>query len=295
MTTAIKRFPPDKPVANIVEEIKQSGVTIIENLFTSDAIDSLSAKLNPRLEAQEPGGGEFFGNRKRSVGGLFGLGPEFSEHLLGNERVLELADAILLPEYPMAATSTPPEPLGFFEVPDPTIGPNCHHYRINATVAMQVCRGGQNQTLHRDEWRYLPYMRPDPDGPEVTLAIMVACSDFTEKNGATRYVPGSHRWARDRQPEETEVVQAVMPRGSAAFWLGTIFHGLGASVDDQPRTGLIYSFVVDRFTQEENQFTVVPAAIAATIPKRAQQLIGYRSSSALNFIEGLDDNHVLSL
>ena len=98
MTTAIKTFPPDKPVANIVEEIKQSGVAIIENLFPSDAIDSLSAKLNPRLEAQEPGGGEFFGNRKRSVGGLFGLGPEFSEHLLGNERVLELADAILLPE-----------------------------------------------------------------------------------------------------------------------------------------------------------------------------------------------------
>ena len=78
MTTAIKRFPPDKPVANIVEEIKQSGVTIIENLFTSDAIDSLSAKLNPRLEAQKPGGGEFFGNRKRSVGGLFWLGHEFS-------------------------------------------------------------------------------------------------------------------------------------------------------------------------------------------------------------------------
>ena len=67
MTVAIKRFSPDKSVANIVEEIKQSGVAIIENLFTSEAIDSLSASLNPRLEAQEPGGGEFFGNRKRSV------------------------------------------------------------------------------------------------------------------------------------------------------------------------------------------------------------------------------------
>jgi hypothetical protein len=41
-------------------------------------------------------------------------------------------------------------------------------------------------------------------------------------------------------------------------------------------------------------FTAVPPAIAATLPKRAQQLIGYRSSHALNFIEGLDDNHVLS-
>ena len=89
-------------------------------------------------------------------------------------------------------------------------------------------------------------------------------------------------------------MQAVMPKGSAAFWLGTTFHGLGASVTGAPRTGIIYSFVVDRFTQEENQFTAVPPAIAATLSKRAQQLIGYHSSSALNFIEGLDDGHVLS-
>jgi hypothetical protein len=294
MTGTIKTFSPDDTAAHIALEIRASGVAIIENLFSPEAIGSLCANLNPALDSQEPGGGEFFGNRKRSVGGLFGRWPEFSEHLLGNERVLELADRILLPECPMAASSTPPKAPDFFDVPDPRKGPNCHHYRINATVAIQVCRGGTNQVLHRDEWRYLPYMRPDPDGPEVTLAIMVACSDFTAHNGATRYIPGSHRWPRDRQPKEAEVVQAVMPKGSAAFWLGTVFHGLGASVVDEPRTGLIYSFVVDRFTQEENQFTAVPPAIAATLPKRAQQLIGYRSSHALNFIEGLDDNHVLS-
>lgn len=294
MTQAIRKFRPEDPVADISTEISASGVAIIENLFPAHAIDSLTTNLAADLEAQEPGGGQLFGNRKRSVGGLLGRGPEFSEHLLGNERVLELADAILLPECPVAANSTAPKPPGFFDVPDPAIGPNCHHYRINATVAMQVCRGGHNQELHRDEWRYLPYMRPDPDGPEVTLAVMVALTDFTAGNGATRYVPGSHRWPRNQRPNETEVVQAIMPSGSAAFWLGTVFHGLGASVVDEPRTGIIYSFVVDRFTQEENQFTAVPPIMAATLPKRAQQLIGYRSSHALNFIKDLDDNHVLS-
>ena len=35
-----------------------------------------------------------------------------------------------------------------------------------------------------------------------------------------------------RFPEEQEVVQAVMPRGSAAFWLGSVYHGLGINTTD---------------------------------------------------------------
>lgn len=302
-TASIRRFQPDDPAAGIAAEIRKNGVAMVERLFAPEVADLLVAKVTPALNQQKPGGGDFFGHRRRSVGALFARGPEFAEHFLLNERVLEVVDAILLPEHPMAAatlrqrekqaTGSDGLPTNFHQRPDPLIGPNCHHYRINATVAMQVVQGGANQYLHRDEWRYKPYMHRDPDGPELSLAIMVAGTDFTADNGATRYVPGSNHWPEGRAPTEAEVVQAVMPRGSAAFWLGSVYHGLGINHTAAPRTGFIYSFALDHLAQEENQFLSVPPDIAETLPPRAQQLLGYRMSATVNFVAGRDRDFVL--
>ncbi len=300
MELAIRRFSPEDDMMEVVDEIQNNGVAVIENLFPSQIIDSLLEKLLPELDLQEPGGGSFFGSKKRSLMSLFGRGACFSEHLLLNEKLLQVADGILLPDFPMAARNAGKAPSVFeggwpAKAPDPRVGPNCHHYRINASVAMQVCQGGTDQPLHRDEWRYLPYMHRDPEGPEYSLAFMVAMSDFTADNGATRFIPGSNRWSQNRRPLDKEVVQAVMPKGSVAVWLGSVFHGLGTNETVEPRNGLIFSYAIDRMTQEENQFVAVPWALARTLPKKAQQLIGYRSSQGLNFIEGLEDDHVLSI
>lgn len=293
MPASIKRFRPSAAAADIVAEIRANGVAVVEDVFAAEAMEALLGRVAPALDAQEPGGGEFFGRRKRSVGALFARGREFSEHLLLCDRILEVVDGILLPACPMAEGAVLPEPAGFFDAPDPAVGPNCHHYRINATVAMQVLEGGTNQTLHRDQWRYRPYMTRDPDGPELTVAIMVAATDFTADNGATRYVPGSNRWPEGRQPLEEEVVQAVMRKGSIAFWLGSVYHGLGINTTDTPRTGFLFSYGLDHLAQEENQFLSVPPEIAGSLPARAQQLLGYRMSPSINWVVGRDPDLIL--
>ena len=74
--------------------------------------------------------------------------------------------------------------------------------------------------LHRDEWRYRPYMTRDPEGPELTLAFMVALTDFTVENGATRSSPGSNHWPEGQRPDESQVEQAKKARGlSRAYTL----------------------------------------------------------------------------
>jgi ectoine hydroxylase-related dioxygenase (phytanoyl-CoA dioxygenase family) len=306
MAAYIKTFDRTAETAEIVAEIRSNGVAVIERLFSNDEMDTLVGIVRTELDKQEPGSGEFFVNQKaRSVSRLFARGIEFSEIFLQNERVLELEDAILLPEIPMASSAQAKTEIEdsraaqrsadrFFTRPDPLVGPNCHHYRLNASVAMEVCRGGEHQGLHRDQWRYQPYMHRDPAGPELTMAIMVAGTDFTAENGATRFVPGSNHWPNDREPEEHEFVQAVMPKGSAAFWLGSVLHGFAKSSADEPRTGFIYSFGLDHLAQEENQFLAVPPDIARTLPLRARQLLGYRSSPAINWVEGLDRNDMLT-
>ncbi|MDE0009471.1 MAG: hypothetical protein OXS50_14470, partial [Gammaproteobacteria bacterium] len=140
LTPSIRRFQRDDPAAGIAAEIRANGVAVVERLFTPEVADLLVAKVTPALERQEPGGGDFFGHRRRSVGALFARGAEFAENLLQSERVLEVVDAILLPEHPMAAATRRRKeekqatvgdglPTNFHQRPDPLVGPNCHHYR----------------------------------------------------------------------------------------------------------------------------------------------------------------------
>ena len=63
---------------------------------------------------------------------------------------------------------------------------------------------------------------------------MWALTDFTEANGATRLVPGSH--LRDHSPDygaPYDSIAAEMPKGSVLIWHGSLWHGGGAN--DTPR------------------------------------------------------------
>jgi ectoine hydroxylase-related dioxygenase (phytanoyl-CoA dioxygenase family) len=60
------------------------------------------------------------------------------------------------------------------------------------------------QVLHRDEgmwavsdWNdWIPSAQSDTERPEFSVSVMWAVTNFTKQNGATRVIPGSHRWDR---------------------------------------------------------------------------------------------------
>ena len=307
MSASIASFSRDDKAADVAVALRRDGAAIVRELVAPEVMDALTGKFAPELEKQQPGGGPFFGNRKKSIGRLFARGSEFSEQLLLNPLMLEVTDAILLPQYPMApsaaALAKPPEPLHsdnskdvyaqLLRSRDPVLGPNCHHYRVNVGAALQVWGGGTAQPLHREMDIYRPFLEHDPEQPEYILAVNWAGTDFTRDNGATRLVPGSHRWPQERQADEHEVAQAVMPKGSVVFWLGRVLHGLGASRSDEPRTGILFTMVVNWLATEENQYLAVPPEIARTLAKRAQQLLGYRSSLSVGWVPGLDSENML--
>ena len=278
----------------------------MRELVAPEVMDVLAGKLAPELEEKEPGGGPSFGGRMKSTFRLFARGSEFSEQMLLNPLLLEVTDAILLPEYPMAlsaaALTRPPKRNSYASedvIPelavtrDPILGPNCHHYRVNVGGTLQVWGGGTAQPLHREMDIYRPFLEHNPEQPEYIVAMNWAGTDFTLDNGATRLVPGSHRWPQERKAEEHEVAQAVMPKGSVVFWLGSVLHGLGASRSDEARTGIIFTMVVNWLATEENQYLAVPPEIARTLTERAQQLLGYRSSATLGWVPGLDSENML--
>jgi ectoine hydroxylase-related dioxygenase (phytanoyl-CoA dioxygenase family) len=111
---------------------------------------------------------------------------------------------------------------------------------------------------------------------------MVALSDFRRESGATRVVPGSHRWPAERWPEPDEIADAEMPAGSAVLYLGSTMHGGGANATaDEWRFGLHVSYVLGWLRTEENNYLAVPPAVAATLPRAAQEVLGYAVHDAL--------------
>ena len=306
MTRTIATHTADDPVDDVIATLNRDGAAAILNLVAPEFMDSLVAGLD--FDESTKVGNEFIGGQdNRSIGAALHANPELCETLLLNERVLEVAERMLLPEEPMAASSmpSPKHKLQFTTSDDgceqlqsfatyPRNGPNCHHYRVGASVSLEARNGGAVQVLHREMAIYEPYMRHGPDSRELILNVMWAGNDFTAENGATRLVPGSYLWPAERLANESEVAQAVMPKGSVLFWLCRTLHGLAASSSDIKRTRIFHSLVVNWLAQEENQYVAFPAAEAARLSTRARQLMGYRSSISCGWVKGRDGDDLLA-
>ena len=165
-------------------------------------------------------------------------------------------------------------------VSDALLLPNCSTYWMNTGQMMIIGPGESAQALNRDadNWRTMNR----PDGFEVTVGCMIAISDFAEELGATRVVPGSHRWTDfARRPNTDEVTHAVMRAGSGMIYTGRALHGAGANVTtDGWRYGLHVSYVLGWLTPEEAGPLGVDWSTASRFPERAQQLLGWRCYAA---------------
>jgi ectoine hydroxylase-related dioxygenase (phytanoyl-CoA dioxygenase family) len=163
--------------------------------------------------------------------------------------------------------------------------------QISCTQLIEIGPREVAQELHRDDSVHHTFH----PGVETSINSMYAFSDFTAENGATRVVPGSHKWDDTRTPQEHEVVQATMPRGSILIWLGSTWHGGGPNrTADQYRLGAAYTYSLGHLRQEENQYLAVPREVVRQYPKRVQDLLGYCVSPPMcGFVEGQQPSVVL--
>lgn len=167
----------------------------------------------------------------------------------------------------------------YLSVADAVLLPWCKDYWMNTGQMMIIGPGEKAQYLHRDADNWPTMCRPD--GPEVTLSCLFAISDFTAEVGATRVVPGSHRWDDySRRAEPDEVCQAVMPAGSGVIYTGRVIHSGGANATtDTWRYGLHVSYVLGWITPEEAGPLATPWEDVAHLSPQAQRLLGWRSSA----------------
>jgi ectoine hydroxylase-related dioxygenase (phytanoyl-CoA dioxygenase family) len=161
-------------------------------------------------------------------------------------------------------------------------------FQLHLTQMIAIGPDEPGQPIHRDQWAFDFF--PFPQGYEVQCNTIWAMTDFTEQNGATRLVPGSHRAADKLEFTHEDVVPAEMPAGSVLFYTGALYHGAGANRSGDVRYGLNITYNVSWLRQEENQYLAVPAAVARTLPEPLLRLMGYaRGAYALGYVGDLRD------
>lgn len=155
-------------------------------------------------------------------------------------------------------------------------------YLLSSFAANIACRGGEPMRLHIDQG-YVP-----PETPYAAAAnIMWMLDDFTEDNGATRVVPGSHRvFERPDPTEPIATVPAVGEAGTAMVFDARVWHGTGASVADEPRHGVLSYFCRPFLRQQENHTVSTDPEVLAGASPELRRLLGFHPWRSLGGRQG---------
>lgn len=251
-------LPADATAGQVCERLDADGYAIVEGALSPEEVRAKKEALLEILRQTPVGRNDFEGFQTQRIYALLAKTRAFDDAAT-HPLVLEVLDRVLV------------------------------NYTLSAPQAIQIGPGETAQSLHRDDSVY-PLKMPHP---ELVVNTMWAIDDFTEENGATHVVPGSHRWV-DRRPEPGMATErAVMPAGSLMFFVGSVFHGGGANNSPRPRLGVIIEYVVSWLRQQENQYLAVPRETVRELPRRLQELIGY--SLYPQFVGQVDGEHPLKV
>ena len=143
---------------------------------------------------------------------------------------------------------------------------------VSSLSSITIGPGEVAQPIHADD-----QVMPLPKPHIATVAnSMWAITDFTEANGATRIIPGTH--LADHSPEYGKHYHsecAEMAVGSILIWHGSLWHGGGANTTEQARTGIAMNYCAGWVRQQENQQLGIPLATVRSFSPALQELCGF--------------------
>jgi Phytanoyl-CoA dioxygenase (PhyH) len=155
---------------------------------------------------------------------------------------------------------------------------------LSSMSANIIAGGGSSMIVHADQG-YMPEPWARPQGINIAWCV----DDFTTTNGATQYVPGSHKLNRNRRKDEPlgELVSLEAPAGSIIAMEGRVWHTNGRNVGGTLRAGIFTWYTLPIYLPQENWFLSVNPAIRQFGSETLLTLLGFRPQ-VLGRINGLD-------
>ena len=177
-------------------------------------------------------------------------------------------------------------------------------YLLSDLTAHITHPGNAQMSLHTDQWWMPPTMQPGdsdyvrcgdlsrdyrrsnagptpsayPILPPFQVNVIWMLCNFSEHNGATRFVPGSH--LSGHQPDPRMVYEAVSvpgKEGTAIVWDGRVWHGAGANSSSEPRYALVTPYKGPQLRQRVNFPYGTKREVLSGLCAQEKHLLGFQS------------------
>lgn len=167
--------------------------------------------------------------------GLVGKSKIFTECIPGNKLYRDVCDELL--------SSTHESWLG------QKVETSISRPQLNNTIVFSIAPGAKRQELHRDDMNWhneLPGLDSHEDykiGRDIDIGFFVAGKRTTKANGATRFIPRSHLWAKTQAPNEDLAYYAELDAGDGFIMLASAYHGGSANTTEDEERLILSCFM----------------------------------------------------
>ncbi|KAF9886454.1 hypothetical protein FE257_011486 [Aspergillus nanangensis] len=284
-TSSITTLPASTPIEYILAILSRDGGVILSQLVTQDELSTIDTELQPwttnpaSTTDSQPTAFTTIPAQTTLIPGLVGKSHTIAR--ICEHPVLEqLRQRILRDDFTVYREGN--------------IEPNTIEPLLSLSTSMNIGYGAPRQLIHRDDNVHGIRHPRNPFQPwsfnQVSqFGCLIAGCEVTRENGATMFVPGSHKWDDERWARADEVCFAEMAPGSALIFLSASYHGGGHnSVPGSIRTMHSLFFVRGHLRTEENQFLAVPRSRVREMSPKMLDLLGYKKpTTALGIVENI--------
>jgi len=152
-----------------------------------------------------------------------------------------------------------------------TIG---EHFIISNFTANLALPGSGSMKLHSDQSLVIP----EPWLVPWAVNVIWCLDDVTEENGATRYLPGSHRYTkRSELPDDAEAktLPFEAPAGSFVLMEGRLWHTSGKNRTHDEQRRMMFAYYATDFIRPQINWTLcLPPEVQARMDERTRHLFG---------------------